>query len=605
MIRSPRPWLNAFLLVPLALAAAGDVSPPAARFHQQAIVVDTHVDTPQRLLDEAFDLAPRDPRGHIDLPRMKEGGLDAAFMSIYADMRRYQGDAATKRALELIDTVYEQVARHPDQLLVATSAADVRRAHQQGKVALLMGMEGGTPIVNDLRLLRNFHRLGVRYLTLTHSLANDWADSSTDPPRHNGLTDFGKEVVREMNRLGMLVDISHVSDKTFWDALEVSQAPLIASHSSCRALTNHARNMTDDMIRALAAKGGVIQITFVPGFIDQDYADAFAKIADQFWPRYRALAEQYKDDPVALEHAVERLEAEYNLPPVSWERIVEHIDHAVKLVGPDHVGLGSDFDGAPMPDGMDDASYLPRLTQALLDRGYSEVDIKKILGGNTLRVLDEAQKVAARLSTVRTVSFPTQDGGIVYADAYGEGDRGVVLAHGGRFKKESWEKQARELADAGFRVLAIDFRGYGQSRGPGQSDPLSAPLHFDVLAAVRYLRKAGAKTVSVVGGSMGGGAAADASVEGKPGEIDRLVLLAHSAIKEPERMQGRKLFITSRDDSHADGSPRLVKIREQFERAPEPKELVILDGSAHAQFMFETDQRDRLVREILRFLSEP
>ncbi len=203
------------------------------------------------------------------------------------------------------------------------------------------------------------------------------------------------------------------------------------------------------------------------------------------------------------------------------------------------------------------------------------------------------------------VSFPTQDGGLVYADMYGKGDHGVVLAHGGRFNKESWEKQARALAAAGFRALAIDFRGYGQSRGPGQSDPLSAPLHFDVLAAVRYLRKTGAKTVSVVGGSMGGGAAADASVEAEPGEIDRLVLLAAWAGGPPEKLKGRKLFIVSRDDIGSGDIPRLPKIRAQYEKALGPKELVILEGSAHAQFIFQTDQGERLMREILRFLSEP
>lgn len=203
------------------------------------------------------------------------------------------------------------------------------------------------------------------------------------------------------------------------------------------------------------------------------------------------------------------------------------------------------------------------------------------------------------------VSFPTQDGGLVYADMYGKGDHGVVLAHGGRFNKESWEKQARALAKAGFRVLAIDFRGYGQSKGPGQAQPLAAPLHLDVLAAVRYLHKTGAKTVSVVGGSMGGGAAADASIQAEPGEIDRLVLLAASAGGPPEQLKGRKLFIVSRDDTRGDGVVRLVKIREQYERAPQPKELVILNGSAHGQFIFETDQGERLMREILRFLSAP
>lgn len=209
------------------------------------------------------------------------------------------------------------------------------------------------------------------------------------------------------------------------------------------------------------------------------------------------------------------------------------------------------------------------------------------------------------LQTEEQVSFPTQDGGLVYADVYGKGDRGVVLAHGGRFNKESWKRQARSLAAAGFRALAIDFRGYGQSRGPGQSDPLSAPLRYDVLAAVRYLRKTGAKTVAVVGGSMGGGAAADASIEAQPGEINRLVLLAPSAGGPPEKLKGRKLFIVSRDDLGSDGRPRLSQIRAQYERAPEPKELVILEGSAHAQFIFETAQGERLMREILRFLSAP
>lgn len=400
MVEKRRVWLTWLLILPLGLAAGGEVSPRAARLHQAATVVDTHIDTPQRLLDEGFDLAARDTEGHIDIPRMREGGLDAGFMSIYVDMRRYQGDAATRRALELIDTVYEQVARHPDQLVLATTAGDVRRAHREGKIALLMGMEGGTPINDDLRLLRSFYRLGVRYMTLTHSLNNNWADSSGETPRHNGLTDFGKEVVREMNRLGMLVDISHVSDKTFWDALAVSQAPLIASHSSCRALANHPRNLTDEMIRALAQKGGIIQITYVDGFLDQEYADAFAKVADEFWAQYRALPDQHPGDPKALRRAQEQLSRDYRerLPRVSWERIVDHIDHAVKIGGVDHVGLGSDFDGATMPDGMEDAAQLPRLTQALLDRGYREADIKKILGGNTLRALEEAEQVARRLS---------------------------------------------------------------------------------------------------------------------------------------------------------------------------------------------------------------
>lgn len=389
------------LVLSLGLATAGE--DPALRLHRDALVIDTHIDTPQRLLDEGLDMGPRDSQGHVDIPRMREGGLDAGFMSIYVEMRRYTGDAASKRALQLIDTVYEQVVRHPDQLALATTAAEVRRAQEQGKIALLMGMEGGTPIADDLRLLRDFHRLGVRYLTLTHSLNNNWADSSTDKPQHNGLTEFGKEVVREMNRLGMLVDISHVSDKTFTDALAVSQAPMIASHSSARALCSHPRNMSDEMIRALASHGGVIQINYHIGFLDQNHADAYAKISAEYEARSRALREQYPDDPSAFEGAHQQLEREYRarLPRVSWERILDHIDHVVKLVGADHVGLGSDFDGAWMPDGMEDASHLPRLTRALLERGYSEADIRKILGGNTLRVMEEAERIAARLSAER------------------------------------------------------------------------------------------------------------------------------------------------------------------------------------------------------------
>jgi dienelactone hydrolase len=221
------------------------------------------------------------------------------------------------------------------------------------------------------------------------------------------------------------------------------------------------------------------------------------------------------------------------------------------------------------------------------------------------KALMVAVLVAGFAAAQKHVSFPTQDGGVVYADAYGRTDRGVVLAHGGRFDKQSWEKQARTLAKAGFRVLAIDFRGRGQSRGGPQSKSPDDGVQYDVLAAVRYLRENGAKTVSVVGASFGGGAAAQASVEARTGEIDRLVLLAPSAIDEPERMKGRKLFITSRDDPQADGSPRLTQIREQYEKAPRPKELLILDGSAHAQFIFQTEQGERLMREILRFLSEP
>ena len=256
-------------------------------------------------------------------------------------------------------------------------------------------------IDSDLGVLRMYDALGVRYLTLTHSVNDEWADSSTDKPAHNGLTDLGKQVVQEMNRLGMMVDISHVSDKTFHDALAVSQAPMIASHSSCRALCDAPRDMTDDMIRVLAAKGGVIQINYYVGFISQEYADAAKAIREEIRVKEAEVNKRCGDNAACQLKEGERVVREFTaagkLPRVSYEKIVEHIDHAVKLVGADHVGLGSDFDGATMPDGMEDVSHLPRITDALLKKGYSESDIQKILGGNTLRVMQAVEAAAKRI----------------------------------------------------------------------------------------------------------------------------------------------------------------------------------------------------------------
>ncbi len=380
---------------------ADDISARARKLHSSAIVLDTHVDTPQRMLFEKFDLARRDAEGHLDIPRMREGGLNAVFMSIWAPSS-VNGAKGVKRSFDLIDAVREQVRLHPHDLALATSAEEVRRAHAQGKIALLMGLEGGHLIDDDLSMLRSYAALGVRYVTLTHSSNNNWADSSTDKPAHDGLTEFGRSVVREMNRLGVLVDISHVSDKTFYDALETSRAPLIASHSSCRALCNVPRNMTDDMIRALAKKGGVIQINYNIGFLSQEYADARrGPTAEEFAAKSKELEKLYGEDEARLiregEHLSQQYRAAGKLPQVGWEKVVEHIDHAVKLVGADHVGLGSDFDGAVMPQGLEDCSKLPKLTEALLRKGYSESDIRKILGENTLRVLAEAERVSREM----------------------------------------------------------------------------------------------------------------------------------------------------------------------------------------------------------------
>ena len=383
------------LNLPLTAQQKNAVQERAKKIHFSSIVMDTHCDvTPKLQRDWKFDEEHKD--GAVDLPRMKRGGLNAMFFSIFMP-GTVTGPKAVNDSIERIAAVHKLAADMPDKVMLCTTAADVRRAHKEGKIAALMGMEGGHMINNSLPVLRMYAALGVRYLTLTHSVNTDWGDSSTDTPKHNGLTEFGKDVVRELNRLGVMVDISHVSDKTFYDALEVSRAPLIASHSSCRALSDHPRNMTDEMLKALAAKGGVVQINYLDGFIDQSLADYNKK-------RQALMKDLEKQIPGTDREAMlkRRDEATKQLgpaPKVSWERIVDHIDHAVKLIGADHVGLGSDFDGGSMPAGMEDCSQLPKITEALLQKGYSEADIRKILGENTLRLMAEVERVAAQLKT--------------------------------------------------------------------------------------------------------------------------------------------------------------------------------------------------------------
>ncbi len=380
--------------------SADDVAERAKKLHFSSIVLDTHDDTTQRFFSKDYDIGKRNPDGHVDIPRMREGGMNAIFFSIWID-GRILGPPAVQKALDQIDAVHENVRKYSKDLVFCRTAAEVRDAHKQGKIAALIGVEGGHMIGNDIRVLRMFGDLGVRYMTLSHFYNDEWADSSTDKPVHNGLTDFGKDIVREMNRQGIMVDISHVSDKTFYDALETSKAPLIASHSSCRALCNPARDMSDDMIKALAAKGGVIQINYEKSFIDQAYKDASDKLSGGVVAMFDQLKKTCGDDQECYGRKMAEQEkqatAEGKLPHVSWERIVDHIDHVVKLVGPDHVGLGSDFDGASMPEGMEDCSKLPKITEALLRKGYSEEDIRKILGGNTLRVMEQVERVSKEL----------------------------------------------------------------------------------------------------------------------------------------------------------------------------------------------------------------
>ncbi|MFY9530265.1 MAG: dipeptidase [Candidatus Acidiferrales bacterium] len=384
----------------MVLASGEDISPRARDLHFRSIVIDTHDDTTQRLIYQHFDIGARHTDGDIDIPRMREGGLNGIFFSIWIPGTT-TGPEAIKHALDQIEAVREMVRLHSKDLVLSTTAGEVRRAHAAGKIAVLMGVEGGHMIGSDLAVLRTYADLGVRYMTLTHSVNDEWADSSTDKPVHNGLSDFGKEVVREMNRLGVMVDISHVADKTFYDALAVSEAPMIASHSSCRAICDAPRNMTNDMIKALAAKGGVVQINYHIGFLSQEFRDATKANAGLMKSQEEEAKKRCGPDEACQliegEKMTRQLVAEGKLPRVSWEKIVEHIDHAVKLVGTDHVGLGSDFDGANMPYGMEDCSQLPKITGALLKKGYSETDIERILGGNTLLLMEQVEAAARKL----------------------------------------------------------------------------------------------------------------------------------------------------------------------------------------------------------------
>ena len=385
----------------------------ASAIHQSALVIDTHADTPQRFLDENFDLGENTPvsEGHIDLDKIKQGNLGAEFFSIWVEPE-FKGHYA-KRAMDLIDSVYQQAARHPDKMTMAFTADDILRAHEQHKFAALMGIEGGHAIENDMRLLRDFYRVGVRYMTLTWSNTNEWGDSSGDiqdpnVKHHNGMTDFGRDVVREMNRLGMIVDISHVSDATFYQALLVSQAPVIASHSSSRELTNQPRNMTDDMLRAMTNNGGVVMVNFYSAFIDENYRKASSdpekiKQRDAEVEAYKKAHPHPDGSPVGYNETVaieKRWAAQFPRPPL--KSLIDHIDHIAKVAGIDHVGLGSDFDGVTsLPDGIDSVADLPKITQALLQRGYTRDQIHKILGGNFMRVMREVEATAKRLQAER------------------------------------------------------------------------------------------------------------------------------------------------------------------------------------------------------------
>jgi membrane dipeptidase len=364
----------------VSTAATPEVSERALRLYRDAIVVDAHNDMPTKMIEDGYDPdvrhAPGTARdqGETDLPRLVESGITGQFFSAWVDapFARRQPDASYERALEYVDSIRTFVARHPDRLTLATSAEDVRRAKREGKIAALIGVEGGHAIEASLDKLRELHRRGVRYLTLTWNNGNQWAGSSigVDGTRTAGLTDFGREVVREMNRLGMLVDVSHVSEATFADAVAASSRPVVASHSSARALADHPRNLTDDQLRAVARNGGVVAVNFYAAFLDARYFAAKDSLE-------RALGDAARPRVHAL-------------PRPSLSVLIDHIDHIARVAGKDHVGLGSDFDGVGglLPEGMEDVTRLPRIVQALLDRGWSDDDVRKFLGGNLLRVME-------------------------------------------------------------------------------------------------------------------------------------------------------------------------------------------------------------------------
>jgi membrane dipeptidase len=388
--------------------------PSPEAVHRSAIVIDTHADTPQRFVDENFDMGDPLRGGNFNLESIHKGNLGAEFFSIWVEPTLYKGQYA-RRTLVLIDAVKQQVAKHPDQIMFVTSPEGIEFAHREHKFAALMGIEGGHSIEDSLALLRQYYALGVRYMTLTWSNSNGWADSSGDidnasiPHTKEGLTEFGKDVVYEMNRLGMMVDISHVSDRTFFRTLNISRAPVIASHSGARALCDAPRNMTDDMLRAVAnygggpnSKGGVVQVNFYSAFVSQAYRDAQKAQKPEVDKAVQNLKDKDKAEGRQLNYEdISKVERQFadRIPRPPLSALIDQIDHIAKVAGVDHVGLGSDFDGVDgqLPEGLDSPADLPKITAALIERGYSAEDCRKILGGNLLRVFREVEQVSKEL----------------------------------------------------------------------------------------------------------------------------------------------------------------------------------------------------------------
>ena len=373
--------------------------------HNAAIVIDTHADTPQRFVDEHWNFTDSLNGGMLNLDSAKRGNLGVEFFSIWVDPSQYGPQQSAHRTLALIDGVLEQVRKNPATMALCTTPDQILAAHKAGKFCAAMGIEGGHSIENDLGLLRNFYRLGVRYMTLTWSNTNQWADSSgdIDSPKvehHNGLTPFGRDVVHEMNRLGMMVDVSHVADKTFWDVIETTGTPIIASHSSARVLTNAPRNMTDEMLLAIKKNNGVVMVNFFPAFIDENWRLAWSASSKDRSAAQAVLEAEYKAKGQAVPYtASDKIDREFaaRIGRAPFNSLIDHFDHVIKIAGIDHVGIGTDFDGIPVPpEGIDSAADLPKITAALMARGYSAADMQKLLGGNLLRVFRDVQNAAEK-----------------------------------------------------------------------------------------------------------------------------------------------------------------------------------------------------------------
>ncbi|MFN2387078.1 MAG: dipeptidase [Thermoanaerobaculia bacterium] len=400
MLRRAAGWVLA-----MGFLVSAAPAPRAAEVHRSAIVIDTHLDVPYRLEKEWVDLAVRNKTGHVDIPRLKEGGVTGGFFAAYVPASFAESGGAAKKALEQIDLIHRLAARNPD-FLFAASAAQVREAKKRGKIGVLIGIEGGHAIEDSIGALSAFHRLGVRYMTLTHTNTNGWADSSGsfwrhdfDPKKyavHGGLNALGRAVVLEMNRLGMLVDVSHVSEQTVADVLEVSRAPVFASHSSCRALANIPRNLTDEQIAAIARKGGIVMVNIGSMFLDQKVVDEFVTKRAALLPRIGDLEAKHAGDRKARDKAVSDLMETIKLTPAPWTAAVDHIERLLKIGGPEAAGLGTDFDGIDdPPQGLEDVSKLPRLTEEMLRRGHSEQIVRGVLGENFLKFWARAEAARA------------------------------------------------------------------------------------------------------------------------------------------------------------------------------------------------------------------